>query len=68
MTARYPNGSVNCNIEDTDLDLAGRTIMLADIRSFKNGKPLALLLSSGEVLHTLPTGLQNMPPTWVRWP
>jgi hypothetical protein len=60
LTARYPNGSVSCNVEDTDLDLAGRTLMLSDIRTFEGGKAPRLTLATGESLHSLPTGLQNM--------
>lgn len=60
IAARYLSGSVNCNIEDSDLDLNGRTIMLADIRRFAGGKSPRIELASGEVLHAIPTGLQYM--------
>lgn len=60
VAARYASGNVSCNIEDTDLDLKGRTIMLADIRKFMGGKTPHVELASGEVLHALPSGLQYM--------
>ncbi len=60
IAARYLSGSINCNIEDTDLDLNGRTIMLADIRRFVGGKSARIELESGEILHAIPTGLQYM--------
>ncbi len=60
VSARYLSGSVSCNIEDTDLDLNGRTIALAQIRRFIGGKKPRIELAGGEVLTSLPTGLQYM--------
>ncbi len=61
ISARYAAGRVNCNIEDSELDLGnGRTLMLGDIRRCEGGKSPRLVLASGRVLHALPTGLQYM--------